>query len=164
MAAVQVAVLGAVPRTVCAADRLATGAPAGYDLMMACRILVSVAITIAVLSAGDRAAAQAPASADPRARADLSRLAEVLGGAHYLRITCQGRSDQRWRALMVSLLDREGTPGDPKREDLIAAFNKGYRSYELRFSGCSEAALAQEADLRQRGEALARNLAGAWRR
>ncbi len=131
---------------------------------MAWRILVSVGIAIAAMGAGDRAAAQAPTTADPRARADLSRLAEVLGGAHYLRVTCQGRSDQRWRVLMVSLLDREGPPGDPKREDLIAAFNKGYRSYEARFPGCSEAARAQEADLRQRGEALARTLAGAWRR
>lgn len=116
---------------------------------------------LAFLLASASARAQSPSNENPRIRAELGQLSHVLGGAHYLRIACNGRSDQRWRLLMVSLLDREGPPGDPKREDMIAAFNDGYRAHESRFPRCTAAARAEEADLRVRGETLARNLASA---
>ena len=36
----------------------------------------------------------------------LVDLAGVLGGAHYLRILCSGRGDQRWRDYMRGILNR----------------------------------------------------------
>ena len=87
---------------------------------------------------------------------ELMQLSHVLGGAHYLRVLCVGKSDQSWRLFMVAMLDREG---GPRRTDLVDAFNDGYRDIELRFPGCSPAAQAEEAELKNQGMRLADTLA-----
>ena len=86
---------------------------------------------------------------------ELGRLAHVLGGAHYLRVLCVGKSDQSWRLFMVAMLDREG---GQRRTDLVDAFNDGYRDIELRFPGCTPAAQAQETELKNLGMRLADTL------
>src|SRR5262249_16662957 len=96
-----------------------------------------------------------PASAqdDSRAGGDawyhqqLVDLAEVLGGSHYLRIVCEGRGDQRWRTYMQGIIQREPQYND----DLINAFNRGYREQETRFPACDETTRQMEAELRARG-------------
>ncbi len=87
---------------------------------------------------------------------ELMQLAHVLGGAHYLRVLCVGKSDQSWRLFMVAMLDREG---GPRRTDLVDAFNDGYRDIELRFPGCSPTAQAEETELKNQGMRLADTLA-----
>ena len=86
---------------------------------------------------------------------ELAQLAHVLGGAHYLRVLCVGKSDQSWRLFMVAMLDREG---GPRRTDLVSAFNDGYRDTELRFPGCSPAAQGEETELKNQGMRLADTL------
>lgn len=87
---------------------------------------------------------------------DESRqLAHVLGGAHYLRVLCVGKSDQSWRQFMTAMIDREG---GPRRSDLVDAFNDGYRDIELRFPVCSPAAQGFEAELKNQGLRLADTL------
>ena len=84
----------------------------------------------------------------------LTSLAEVLGGSHYLRIVCQGRGDQRWRTYMQGVIQREPQYND----QLIAAFNRGYRDQEARFPTCDETTRQMEAELRARGLRISQGL------
>lgn len=112
-------------------------------------------------------AAAAPAAAQPGERqgqsaargeewyrGQLVELAEVLGGAHFLRILCEGRDDQRWRDYMRRVIEREPN----YRGNLIDGFNRGYRAEELRFRDCDAEARQTEAELRARGLRVARAL------
>ena len=103
-----------------------------------------------------------PALAQPRERpARLSyeeqtvALARILGGAHYLSITCASRTDQRWRDAMRGLMQRE--PG--QSGELTAAFNEGYRDEEARFPVCDQGARQTETELRAQGLRLSQALA-----
>ena len=87
-------------------------------------------------------------------RGQLVELAEVLGGSHYLRIVCQGRGDQRWRTYMQGVIQREPQYND----QLIAAFNRGYRDQEARFPTCDETTRQMEAELRARGLRISQGL------
>jgi len=84
----------------------------------------------------------------------LTDLAEVLGGSHYLRIVCQGRGDQRWRTYMQGVIQREPQMND----QLIGAFNRGYRDQEARFPTCDETTRQMEAELRARGLRISQGL------
>ena len=87
-------------------------------------------------------------------RAQLVELAQVLGGAHYLRIECFGRRDQRWRDYMRGVMSRE-----PRYEALLVEnFNRGYREEEARFPECDRTAEQGEAELRARGLRIANGL------
>ena len=87
-------------------------------------------------------------------RQQLTQLAEVLGGSHYLRILCEGRGDQRWRTYMQGVIQREPQYND----QLIAAFNRGYRDQEARFPTCDETTRQMEAELRARGLRISQGL------
>ena len=104
------------------------------------------------------AAAQEPRQ-DPQARYDeqVTELASVLGGAHYLRILCVGRGDQRWRDFMRGVISREPERGGA----LTDAFNEGYRREEARYPECDASARNTEAELRAQGLHLADGLR-AW--
>lgn len=91
---------------------------------------------------------------EPWYRAQLTELAEVLGGTHYLRILCNGREDQRWREYMRGIIRREPT----YNALLVEAFNRGYRQEEARFSRCDQAAEQTEAELRARGLRVSQGL------
>jgi uncharacterized protein (TIGR02301 family) len=120
-------------------------------------------LALALLVAGTAGAQQ---QAEPRTppdgpvrgedwyRAQLSELSEVLGGAHYLRILCEGRGDQRWRDYMRQVINRE-----PEHNTLLVeGFNRGYRQEEARFSQCDETSRQVEAELRARGLRVAQGL------
>lgn len=72
---------------------------------------------------------------------ELFRLAENLGGIHYLAALC-GRTDgQAWRLHMQQVIDAEGST--PLRRALLARrFNQGYRNYSRTYRTCSETARA----------------------
>jgi uncharacterized protein (TIGR02301 family) len=87
-------------------------------------------------------------------RQQLSDLSEVLGGAHYLRILCEGRDDQRWRDYMRGVIQRE-----PQHNAmLVEGFNRGYRQEESRFADCDTITRQTEAELRARGLRIAQAL------
>lgn len=87
-------------------------------------------------------------------RGQLVELAEVLGGAHYLRIVCDGRGDQRWRDYMRGVIQRE-----PQYNGvLVEGFNRGYRQEEARFPVCDATTRQMEAELRARGLRVAQGL------
>jgi uncharacterized protein (TIGR02301 family) len=117
---------------------------------------------IVLLASAAPAAAQQPTTPTPGNpvnsedwyRAQLVELSEVLGGAHYLRILCDGRDDQRWRNYMRGVIDRE-----PRYNAvLVEGFNQGYRTEETRFSRCDASAEQTEAELRARGLRIAQGL------
>lgn len=119
-----------------------------------------VAICLCLAPALAVAQARAPLTETPQSRRqqygdELKQLAQVLGGAHYLRVLCVGRGDQSWRQFMVAMLDREG---GQRRTDLVDAFNVGYRDSELRFPSCTPAAQGYETELKNQGMRLADTL------
>ena len=88
-----------------------------------------------------------PARGEDWYRGQLVELSEVLGGAHYLRIVCDGRGDQRWRTYMRGVIERE-----PQYNALLVeGFNRGYRQEEARFPVCDATTRQMEAELRARG-------------
>lgn len=84
----------------------------------------------------------------------LVELSEVLGGSHYLRVLCHGRSDQRWRSAMRGVIEREPSYNNL----LVEAFNRGYRQEEARYSVCDATAAQTEAELRARGVRISQAL------
>ncbi|OQW57831.1 MAG: hypothetical protein A4S17_04265 [Proteobacteria bacterium HN_bin10] len=95
-----------------------------------------------------------PARGEDWYRGQLVELAEVLGGAHYLRIACDGRGDQRWRDYMRGVIQREPTYNGI----LVEGFNRGYRQEEARFPVCDATTRQMEAELRARGLRIAQGL------
>lgn len=91
-------------------------------------------------------------------RGQLVELSEVLGGAHYLRILCEGRGDQRWRNYMRGVIERE----PDYNAQLVEGFNRGYRNEEARFPSCDETARQSEAELRARGLRIAQALSARY--
>lgn len=127
----------------------------GYRRLMKLRAL-SCAL---LLAAATPAFAQPAPETPPRGgeewyRGQLVELAEVLGGAHYLRILCDGRGDQRWRDYMRGVIERE-----PQYNALLVeGFNRGYRQEEARFPVCDANTRQMEAELRARGLRIAQGL------
>ena len=103
---------------------------------------------------GQQAEETPPASGEDWYRGQLVELSEVLGGAHYLRIVCDGRGDQRWREYMRGVIERE-----PQYNGLLVeGFNRGYRQEEARFPVCDATTRQMEAELRARGLRVAQAL------
>lgn len=95
-----------------------------------------------------------PARGEEWYRGQLVELSEVLGGAHYLRIVCDGRGSQQWRTFMRGVIERE-----PQYNALLVeGFNRGYRQEEARFPVCDATTRQMEAELRARGVRLAQAL------
>ncbi|MFZ2030305.1 MAG: TIGR02301 family protein [Vitreimonas sp.] len=113
------------------------------------------ALAAAAMTASPAIAQQPPnVGGDDWYHQQLTDLAEVLGGSHYLRIVCEGRGDQRWRTYMQGVIQREPQLND----QLIAAFNRGYRDQEARFPTCDETTRQMEAELRARGLRISQGL------
>lgn len=110
-----------------------------------------VALCLA-LAAGTTARA-----ADSPFEGQLVRLAEILGSLHYLRNLC-GETGQDWRGRMEALLEAEN-PDEARRARFVASFNRGYRSFEITYTACTQSALAAIARYMKEGEALSRDTA-----
>ena len=70
---------------------------------------------------------------------DLQRLAEILGGLHYLRGICGANEGNKWRNEMQALIDAE-TPSGERRTRMIAGFNRGYNGFQQTYRSCTPAA------------------------
>lgn len=117
--------------------------------------LCLAAFTTPVFAQGQQSGAQpAPSGGATWERQQLTDLANVLGGAHYLRILCQGRTDQRWRDYMRGVIQHYPSYGDLLTEQ----FNAGYRDQEARYPTCDATASQAEAELRARGLRISNGL------
>jgi uncharacterized protein (TIGR02301 family) len=126
--------------------------------VLLCAVLIAAAASPA--SAQQPRRQQQPTQEAPPARGEewyrgqLVTLSEVLGGAHYLRIVCDGRGDQRWRNYMRGVIEREPQYNGA----LVEGFNRGYRQEEARFPVCDATTRQMEAELRARGLRIAQGL------
>ena len=92
----------------------------------------------------NKAASKAPAkppaepSEPPPApyEAQIQRLAEVMGGLSFLRDLCGEGDGDDWRGKMAQLRDADAAAG-LRRQRLTAAFNRGFRGYELTYRVCT---------------------------
>lgn len=85
---------------------------------------------------GDAAAAPATQAPPPPYEAQMIRLSEVIGGLAFLRDLCAAGDGDEWRGKMTALLDAEA-PNGPRRDKYVAAFNRGFRGYELTYRACT---------------------------
>ena len=69
----------------------------------------------------------------------LERLAEILGSLHYLRGVCGANEGNKWRNEMQAIMDAEA-PSGARRTQMIAHFNRGYRTYQQSYHTCTPAA------------------------
>lgn len=66
----------------------------------------------------------------------LVRLSELLGSLAYLRDLCGDKDGDDWRGKMSALIEAEA-PSGPRRDKYVAAFNRGFRGYELTYRRCT---------------------------
>ena len=97
--------------------------------------VISAALVVAALGTTAGAVEGGP----PAYQSDLQRLAEILGALHYLRGICGANEGQTWRNQMQALIDAEAPPG-PRRDQLVASFNRGYRGFQQTYRTCTPAA------------------------
>ena len=69
-------------------------------------------------------------------------LADTLGALHYLTLACSGRLDQSWRNRMAEMMQLEPLSAY-ERDDLVAAFNHGYRQEKRYFPRCTPRTVSQ---------------------
>ncbi len=112
------------------------------------------------LSLAPAAAQQAEGGAPPY-DADLQHLAEVMGALHYLRPLCGAAEPTRWRDEMQALLAAEA-PGEPRRGQLVAAFNRGYDSYAQVYRACTSSARLAAGRYLDEGMRLSRDIAARY--
>ncbi|PZQ85961.1 MAG: TIGR02301 family protein [Ancylobacter novellus] len=107
------------------------------------------------------AAAQATEGSPPPYEAELMRLSEILGALHYVRPLCGAAEATRWRDEMSALLDAEA-PSEARRGRLIAAFNRGYESYEQVYRTCTPSAELASQRYLETGAKLSRDIAARY--
>ncbi len=69
----------------------------------------------------------------------MMRLAEIIGALSFLRDLCGDNDGGQWRAQMSALLDADAPAAGaaPRRQRLTAAFNRGFRDYEITYRACT---------------------------
>ncbi|ABI77732.1 conserved hypothetical protein [Hyphomonas neptunium ATCC 15444] len=90
---------------------------------------------------------------------DAADLAGVLGGAHAIRVLCNGNEDQYWRRYMADLLTTEAPEPGNLRSSLVSSFNETYSQTADQFRICDGRAVEAEARYARRGEEIAGRLA-----
>lgn len=90
---------------------------------------------------------------------DALQVARVLGRAHSIRVTCNGRDDQFWRTYMQEMLDLEAPVRGAFRDSMARTFNDAFESESAFHSYCNEDAVAAEAKYAQEGRVIAEKLA-----
>jgi uncharacterized protein (TIGR02301 family) len=88
---------------------------------------------------------------------DLQRLAEILGGLHYLRNICGSNEGNKWRSEMQALIDAE-TPAGERRTRMVAAFNRGYNGFQQTYRTCTPAATVAIRRYIEEGSKISRDL------
>ncbi|EBV3600137.1 TIGR02301 family protein [Salmonella enterica subsp. enterica serovar Virchow] len=118
-------------------------------------------LTSAILAASLTLAPAAGArAAEAPYDAGLLRLAEIMGSLHFLRNLC-GETGATWRDRMEALMTTE-KPDAARRAQLVANFNRGYRSFSSTYAACTPQALEAINRYTAEGEKLASDLAGRY--
>ena len=108
----------------------------GFIWFAMLRRCLLIAVMAGALAVPARAAEEQPAPFD----GSLMRLAEILGGLHYLRGICSPSEGPKWRNQMQALLDAEAPAGSQRRAHMMASFNRGYRGFQQAYRTCTPAA------------------------
>ncbi len=101
--------------------------------------LKAVAVVLTALSVFTLAApalGQEPIQRNPDTARNRQLLSDTFGAMHYLTIICSGVMEQSWRDRMAELLAVEQLPAR-ERDNLIAAFNHGYRQEQIYYPDCT---------------------------
>jgi uncharacterized protein (TIGR02301 family) len=116
---------------------------------------LAVISMIGGLTGGAFPAASAQSFEDYQSRkTDLVLLSSVFGELHHIRRQCDPRLEgDIWRERMKKLVELE-EPQPAVREEMVAAFNKGYRAAQQRFPSCSRNARDHAAARAVRGDAI----------
>lgn len=132
------------------------------------RVSATMATAFLVVVLGARSAAAEEASPPPAVESQekpapydtqLIRLSEVIGAVQYLRNLCAESGEPQWRRQMEKLLETE-TAGEPKRrERMVAAYNRGYRSFASVYTSCTPSAVTAAERYRAEGATLATKIA-----
>lgn len=125
--------------------------------------------TAALVLLATPAIAQAPAPAPPPIIAAtpppfddaLYRLAEILGGLHYLRRICDAGEGGLWRDQMQALIDAE-TPTPERRARFVDRFNRGYQGFQTVYLTCTPAAALTIDRYMAEGAKIARDVAARY--
>lgn len=116
--------------------------------------LFLAASLVAAIPAASLRAAEAPYDAG------LLRLAEILGSLHFLRNLC-GETGTAWRERMETLVSTEN-PEPERRAQLVANFNRGYRSFSSTYASCTPSAIEAIKRYTAEGDKLATEIAGRY--
>ena len=92
------------------------------------RSLTQAPLAAATRNSAPQDRGQAPAQPAPYDH-DLQRLSEILGALHFLRGICNSNEGQQWRNEALALIDAEA-PSGKRHNDMVASFNRGYRSFQ----------------------------------
>lgn len=92
----------------------------------------------------------------------LARLSEILGAVHYLRNLCNKDGEREWRDAMQTLIDAETASEPQRRARMVAAYNRGYRSFASVYTTCTASAVAAESFYRNEGATLAVEIAARY--
>ncbi len=76
----------------------------------------------------------------PAYNKQMSRLAEIMGAIHYLRNLCGADEGMLWRDQMENIIKNEN-PSQQRKAELIARFNRGFRSYREIYRECTPTAV-----------------------
>lgn len=127
-------------------------------------ILAAVLATAGLAPAGGAfAQGEAPEAAQPERQGDaaymqpLGRLAMILGSMHFLRKLCDDPEAEIWRDKMRELIDAQA-PTETEKQQLIANFNNGYRTFAATYRSCTSAARIAVNRYQKEGAALAREI------
>ncbi len=110
-------------------------------------------------------AQQAPAKAEAQSaeappapyEAQLVRLSEVIGALAFLRDLCGQKDGEEWRMKMSALLDADA-PSGSRHDKYVAAFNRGFRGYELTYRACTPNARIATARYLDEAASISRDL------
>ena len=131
-----------------------------HRALAACLLLAS-ALAYAPSSAGQAVSAE-EGSLPERGSEYITNaltLAGILGQAHAIRVTCNGRTDQFWRVYMQEMMDLEAPTRGGLRDAMAQRFNTAFSGEAARRTWCNDEAVAAEAALAAEGRPLAESLA-----
>lgn len=88
----------------------------------------------------------------------LNRLSEILGTITYLRNLCAEHSEPQWRAAMEKLLTVDAGTEPARKQQLTAAYNRGYRAFGALHTACTDAARQTDSEYRAEGATLIKEM------
>lgn len=119
--------------------------------------IVAMLAAFAIAAGLSAAAAQNYETYQQRQR-DLVGLSAVFGDLHHIRRYCDPRHEADvWRERMKNIIELEA-PLPEAREEMVAAFNRAYRSAQRRFPGCDRGARDYAAARAAQGDEIVERL------